>query len=293
MIRPVASQTPPVHAGPPTCALMSATTLMLLLARAHVLTSTEAALEITSGPSLLWANVGQLQRVTVRGTGFVVGSPLMCRVVDAPYDGSNFCPYCRSPAEVPRPAHVINATAASCWVAGSASGILSGGGTSPGYAAGSGMLQFNDSSKYGWPRNTAPWSWPLDFQPLVDVAVGRRPYYSNETDAELVVMLGAAVSQPVQICALLQQLSPHHQPVALPCATVHPTVDGRGTAVPFSLRTLPPTFNGTVAVNFSTTDGKWQSGVPIVRRLVVRAFCIAHVHTAWLTERPADVLDVC
>lgn len=169
----------------------------------------------------------------------------------------------RSPAEVPRPAHVINATAASCWVAGSASGILQGGGTSPGYAAGSGILQFNDSSKYGWPKNVAPWSWPLDFQPMADVAVGRRPYFSNETAAELIVTLGAAVAQPVNICATVQLSSP----LALPCTTVHPTADGRGTVLPFSLHELPLSMNTTVSVNFSTVDGKWSGG-PIVRRLV-------------------------
>ena len=224
------------------------------------------AIEITAGPNLLWANVGQLQQVIARGTGFVVGQPLSCRVVDAPYDGTNFCPFCRSPAEVSRPAHVINATAASCWVAGSASGILEGGGTSPGYAAGSGILQFNDSSaRYNWPKNTAPWSWPLDFQPLADVAVGRRPYFSNETSAELIVALGAAVTQPVRICAMIQ-LSP--SPLALPCVTIRPNADGRGTAIPFSLRALPPTLNTSVCVNFSTADGKWSGG-PIVRRLVV------------------------
>lgn len=227
--------------------------------------ASSGSIQITEGPTILWANVGQLQRVTVRGSGFVVGSSLSCRVVDAPYDGTNFCPYCKSPAEIPRPAHVINTTAASCLVAGSASGILEGGGSSPGYAAGSGVLQFNDSSKYGWPKNTAPWSWPLDFQPLADIAVGRRPYFSNETEAELIVLLGAAVDQPVHICATIQR-SPA-APLALPCATVRPTRDGRGTAVPFSLRELPSTINTTVAVNFSTLDGQWSGG-PIVRRLV-------------------------
>ena len=69
------------------CMLLSSSATGMLLC---------GAIEITAGPSLLWANVGQLQEVIARGTGFVVGAPLLCRVVDAPYDGTNFCPYCRS-----------------------------------------------------------------------------------------------------------------------------------------------------------------------------------------------------
>ena len=37
----------------------------------------------TAGPRVLWANVGQLQEVVVRGT-FKPGANLSCRVVDAP-----------------------------------------------------------------------------------------------------------------------------------------------------------------------------------------------------------------
>ena len=46
-----------------------------------------------------------------------------------------------------------------------------GGGTSPGFASGAGNLQLSASNKT-WPRG----GWALDFEPLVDAAIGRRPY---------------------------------------------------------------------------------------------------------------------
>ena len=171
---------------------------------------------VSSGPSTLWANVRQLQHITVLGS-FKPGTNISCRVVDAPCgycidasylssfilvvrsrlmqacltpflarcradcsvprvsnadDGTNFCPYCQSPAEIPRPGRVINSTAASCVVAGSASGIFdrtkdAGHGGSPGFAAGSGQLMFSTDNR-SWPHK----GWPLDFIPLCDSAIG-------------------------------------------------------------------------------------------------------------------------
>jgi hypothetical protein len=239
---------------------------------------------VSSGPSKLWANVHQLQQITVRGS-FETGTNISCRVVDAPCvyhrcpcdevdsdaatvlslqvaartyytlcracarvdDGTNFCPYCQSPAEVPRPGRVINSTAASCVVAGSASGILNpekdaGHGGSPGFAAGSGQLMFSTDNR-SWPHK----GWPLDFVPLCDSAIGRRPYFSNETEAELIVSLGAPLSPgtAVSICAsaLGRDL--------FACTNIYPTADGRSTVIPFNLSTLPPAFNATISVNFS------------------------------------------
>ena len=153
---------------------------LLFVVRGSAASSGPPGITISKGPATLWANVGELQEVVVIGAGFVPGQRLSCRVVDAPYDGTNFCPYCTSPAEVPRPATVLNATAASCLVAGSAAGPGATGTSSPGFAAGSGVLMFSADNKT-WPRNTAPFSWPLDFVPLVEAAVGRRPYLTNET----------------------------------------------------------------------------------------------------------------
>ena len=147
---------------------------LLLLALSHMLAASSVPGPITAGPRVLWANVGQLQEVVVRGT-FKPGANLSCRVVDAPYDGTNFCPFCQSPAEVPRPGRVINATAARCAVAGSASGIVdstkdAGHGGSPGYAAGSGVLLFSYDNKT-WPRSDH--GWDLDFEPLAAVLFQR------------------------------------------------------------------------------------------------------------------------
>ena len=201
---------------------------------------------VTAGPSTLWANVRQLQTVTVRGA-FKPGANLSCRVVDAPYDGTNFCPFCTSPAEVPRPARVINATAATCAVAGSASGIVepgkdAGHGGSPGFAAGSGMLQFSEDN-----RTWAHGGWSLDFEPLADAAIGRRPYFSNDSTAELIVTLGAALppTTAVSICA-----SSLGKPL-FPCAEVSPLPDHRGHVLNFSLASLNATFNTTITVDFS------------------------------------------
>ena len=233
--------------------------LLPLLAAIHVdglqseataVAGSDGAPSVSAGPSVLWANVRQLQHITVRGT-FKPGTNISCRVVDAPYDGTNFCPYCSSPAEIPRPGRVINSTAASCVVAGSASGILDPSkdpahGGSPGYAAGSGQLMFSTDNRT-WPHK----GWPLDFVPLADAAIGRRPYLSNETDGELIVTLGAGLPA-VSICARTALGSSSSSSSALfPCTNVVPTTDGRAVVLPFSLAKLPTTFNTTVLVNFS------------------------------------------
>jgi len=79
---------------------------------------------ITGGPRTLWANVQEMQTAVLHGSGFAPTPVLACRVVDAPYDGTNFCPFCKSPAEVPRPTTYVSATELRCPVAGSASGLL-------------------------------------------------------------------------------------------------------------------------------------------------------------------------
>ena len=162
-------------------------------------------------------------------------------------DGTNFCPYCQSPAGIPRPGHVINSTAASCVVAGSASGIYdptkdAGHGGSPGYAAGSGQLMFS-TDNHTWPHK----GWPLDFVPLIDAAIGRRPYFTNETQAELIVSIGTplATNIAIKICASALGRA------VFPCTTVYSAVDGRSVAMPFNLTALPPTFNTTISVDFS------------------------------------------
>ena len=107
---------------------------------------------ITGGPRTLWANVKEMQTAHLTGTGFSPTPALSCRVVDAPYDGTNFCPFCQSPAEVPRPTTFVSATELRCPFAGSAS--------PGGFASGSGNLQLSASNKT-WPRG----GWPLDFEP--------------------------------------------------------------------------------------------------------------------------------
>lgn len=202
-------------------------------------------------------------------------------------DGTNFCPFCLSPAEVPRPGTIINATAARCAVAGAASGIVdkskdAGHGGSPGYAAGSGVLLFSYDN-ITWPKNTGGWN--LDFQPLVDAAIGRRPYFSNDSTAELIVRLGLAVPHKTAVSVSASALGK----TVCKCSDVFPTADGRGTAIQFDLDQLPlskhtingaPTtrsgfskrllvstaFNTTLAVSFSA-DSLGYSG-SLVRRFV-------------------------
>ena len=162
-------------------------------------------------------------------------------------DGTNFCPYCQSPAEIPRPGHVINSTAAWCVVAGSASGFRdptkdAGHGGSPGYAAGSGQLMFS-TDNHTWPHE----GWPLDFVPLVDAAIGRRPYFTNETNAELIVSIGSPLAPniAVKICASALGRA------AFTCTNVYSVVDGRSVVIPFNLTALPRTFNTTIRIDFS------------------------------------------
>lgn len=188
---------------------------------------------ITDGPKTLFANVEELQTVIVRGTGFVPGANISCKVVDAPYDGMNFCPYCTPPCIVPRPGRVINESAATCVVGNS------------GYAASSGLLQFSYDNKT-WQHGKYR-GWGMDFVPLLDVAVGKRPYYSSETMAELIILLAAGLEESVQVCVS----SPEEQMIPKFCTEVSPTEDGRGTALPFSLDKMPANVNTTVDVSFS------------------------------------------
>ena len=110
--------------------------------------------------------------------------------------------------------------------------------------------------------------WALDFEPLLDAAVGRRPYYSNETEAELLVQLGphVTVTMGVKVCAHVAGK------VVVPCTPVSPTVDGRATVLIFSIASLPAKVNSTIVISFTAADRLGRGGGGPLSGTIVRRF---------------------
>jgi len=94
----------------------------------------------------------------------------------------------------------------------------------------------------------------------------RLRYYSNDTQAELIVRLGAHVTaeMDVSVCASVGGK------VVVPCSAVAPTLDDRATVLPFSLSAMQATVNSTIVITFTAKDllsrGAGKLSGEIVRR---------------------------